>query len=127
MNRMISGSASILAVQQQTAGRPVSNKTQESGFRETLQKTVDSTGELKFSKHAVKRLDDRHIELSESQNKRLSEGVAKAEQKGINDSLVMLDSLAFIVNVPSQTVVTALDEQEAQDHIYTNIDGAVIA
>ncbi len=84
-------------------------------------------GELKFSKHAAKRLDDRNISLSESQNRRLSEGVARAEEKGINDSLVMVDSMAFIVNVPSQTVVTALDQKEAGDHIYTNIDGAVIA
>jgi hypothetical protein len=36
--------------------------------------------------------------------------------------------MAFIVNVPSQTVVTAMDEASTTDHnVFTNIDGAVIA
>lgn len=88
---------------------------------------TDVINGLKFSKHAAKRLDDRQISLSEDQNKRLSEGVAKAGEKGVQDSLVMVDSLAFIVNVPTQTVITAMDEQETADHIFTNIDGTVIA
>lgn len=82
---------------------------------------------LKFSKHAARRLDDRQINLSEEQNERLTKGVAKAGSKGIKDSLVMVDDFAFIVNVPSQTVITAMDEQESADHIFTNIDGTVIA
>ena len=40
--------------------------------------------------------------------------------------LVLVDSLAFIVNVPSKTVVTAMDQTETQSNIFTNIDGAVI-
>ena len=39
---------------------------------------------------------------------------------------MILDSLAFIVNVPNKTVVTAMDQSESGDNIYTNIDGAVI-
>jgi flagellar operon protein len=39
---------------------------------------------------------------------------------------VIVDSLAFIVNVPNQTVVTAMDQSESIDNIFTNIDGAVI-
>ena len=50
----------------------------------------------------------------------------KAGEKGIRESLVIVDSLAFIVNVPSRTVVTAMDRTESDDNIYTNIDGAVI-
>ena len=38
----------------------------------------------------------------------------------------MIDSLAFIVNVPNKTVVTAMDQGESSDNIFTNIDGAVI-
>jgi len=30
------------------------------------------------------------------------------------------------VNVPSKTVVTAMDQTETQSNIFTNIDGAVI-
>ena len=84
------------------------------------------TEELKFSKHASARLDSRNIELSAGQMARLQEGASKAESKGINDSLVIVDDLAFIVNVPNRTVVTAINQTEAQDNIFTNIDGAVI-
>lgn len=81
---------------------------------------------VKFSKHAVSRLQDRNIELTNSQLKRLQEGTQRAGEKGINESLVIVDQLAFIVNIPNKTVVTAMDQTEASQNIYTNIDGAVI-
>lgn len=96
-------------------------------FQDVLkQKTLAGTGNLKFSKHAMGRLADRNIELSDSQLERLESGTKKAEQKGIKDSLVIVDSLAFIVNVPNQTVVTAMDSTETNENIFTNINGAVI-
>ena len=98
-------------------------------FQEVLSRTTEQNQvtELKFSKHAASRLIDRNIELSEKQMERLQEGARNAGQKGIKDSLVIVDELAFIVNVPNQTVVTALDQTEARGNIFTNIDGAVIA
>jgi flagellar operon protein len=52
----------------------------------------------------------------------------QASKKGIQDSLILVDSLAFIVNVPNRTVVTAMDQTETTDNnVFTNIDGAVIA
>ncbi len=57
---------------------------------------------------------------------RLNMGAAKAGAKGINESLVIVDSLAFIVNVPNQTVITAMDQTETSANVFTNIDGAVI-
>ena len=57
---------------------------------------------------------------------RLQDGMEKANAKGIKDSLVLMDKLAFIVNVPSSTVVTAMDQNETSENIFTNIDGAVI-
>ena len=99
-------------------------------FQEVLSRTTETeqrVTELKFSKHAAGRLIDRNIELSETQMERLQEGARNAGQKGIKDSLVIVDELAFIVNVPNKTVVTALDQTEARGNIFTNIDGAVIA
>jgi len=95
-------------------------------FEELLNQKLQSTTELKFSKHATQRLDDRNISLTEEQSLRLEEGVQKAQEKGIKDSLVLVDSLAFIVNVPNQTVVTAMDQTESNENVFTNIDGAVI-
>lgn len=97
-------------------------------FEEILKQKqeVSESSELRFSKHAQGRLNDRHINLSEEQSERLESGVMKASEKGIQESLVILDSLAFIVNVPNRTVVTAMDQSESKDNIFTNIDGAVI-
>lgn len=90
------------------------------------QRNVGRTDELKFSKHASVRLADRNIELSDGQLERLKVGTDKAEQKGIKDSLVIVDELAFIVNVPNRTVVTAMDSTQADENVFTNINGAVI-
>ena len=87
---------------------------------------MQQSGEVKFSKHAANRLVDRNIELTEEQVERLNLGAAKASAKGISESLVIVDSLAFIVSVPNQTVITAMDQTEADENVFTNIDGAVI-
>lgn len=97
-------------------------------FEDILKEKVsEDRGEVKFSKHALSRLETRNITLSDGQMSRLNEGTKQAYLKGIKDSLVMVDELAFIVNVPNNTVVTAIDSNESEDKIFTNIDGAVIA
>jgi flagellar operon protein len=95
-------------------------------FSEILQskQTVAQSSELKFSKHANERLASRNIDLSDEQLERLENGAKKAGEKGINESLVMVDDLAFIVNIKNNTVVTAVNNGE--DKVFTNIDGAVI-
>ena len=95
-------------------------------LRQKHSQSVIEQSELKFSKHAVNRLSDRNISLTDAQNVRLENGVRQASEKGIKESLVLVDSLAFIVNVPNKTVVTALDQTETNSNIFTNIDGAVI-
>lgn len=64
--------------------------------------------------------------MTDEQMERLNNGARKAGQKGIKDSLVIVDKLAFIVNVPNNTVVTAMDSTETTDNVFTNINGAVI-
>ena len=95
-------------------------------FEEILSDKITGESELKFSKHASMRLDSRNIALTPNQNMRLENGVKQASEKGIKESLVLVDSLAFIVNVPNKTVVTAMDQKESNSNIFTNIDGAVI-
>ncbi len=110
----------------QQAGAPIQDQT---SFRDILSGKTDNIrteGEIRFSKHAANRLVDRNIELTQDQVDRLSMGAAKAGAKGINETLVIVDSLAFIVNVPNQTVITAMDQTEADENVFTNIDGAVI-
>lgn len=82
--------------------------------------------ELRFSKHANERLRDRKIELSKQDIDKLGYAVKKAGEKGIQNSLVLMNNRAFIVNVKTGTVITAVDEGHLKENIFTNIDGAVI-
>lgn len=92
--------------------------------KQEFKQNVQGAEELKFSKHANERLVSRNIDLTSAQRERLNGAVKRAEAKGIKESLVMLDNLAFIVNVKNNTVVTAVTGEE--ERIFSNIDGAVI-
>ncbi len=132
MNKIGNQFTSIQQVTDKYLSRDGSNAAKEAenvSFEEILKRKQDVSGayELKFSKHAAMRLEDRNINLSQNQSERLEAGVQKASEKGIQESLVMVDSLAFIVNVPNKTVVTAMDQGESDKNVFTNIDGAVIA
>lgn len=81
---------------------------------------------LRFSKHAGERLADRNINLTKEQLERLEEGARRAQEKGIHDSLVIMDDISFIVNIKNKTVITAMDTSSKEENVYTNIDGAVI-
>lgn len=102
------------------------NTKKEPSFSHILDQATKGIEEnkIKFSKHAKDRLSSRNINLSQDQIKRLEEARKMADQKGIKDSLVMVDDLAFIVNITKGMVITAVNEKE--DRIFTNIDGAVI-
>lgn len=106
--------------------QPGTNVSFDSVLRQKLLKSEEVPSMLKFSKHAANRLADRKITLSDSQIARLSDGCLKAGEKGIQDSLVIVDELAFIVNIPNKTVITAMDQTATDENVFTNIDGAVI-
>lgn len=98
----------------------------ELSFQDILSsKKEQAVDNLKFSKHANERLATRNINLSAEQIERLENGTTKAREKGIRESLIMVDDLAFIVNVKNNTVITAVGDKT--DSIFTNIDGAVIS
>lgn len=110
-------------------GTATSTSAETSKFDEILKTKQMADGEnlsIKFSKHASERLNDRKINLTTEQLLRLQNGTKQANEKGINESLVLVDDLAFIVNAKKSTVITAMDQRDTEENIYTNIDGAVI-
>lgn len=130
MNKISNQFSSIEQITDQylKKGSTASATASELSFQDILKQkqSVDANSALKFSKHASMRLQSRNIELSSEQKERLETGAEKAEAKGMKESLVIVDSYSFIVNVPSKTVVTAMDQAESEENVYTNIDGAVI-
>jgi flagellar operon protein len=85
------------------------------------------TSEVKFTKHALQRVERRGIDLDAPTLNRLSNGVARAAQKGARESVVFVDGTAFVVSVRNNTVITAVDKEHMREHVFTNIDSAVIA
>lgn len=101
-------------------------KQSDSNFGNILKDKLQTQTQVKFSKHAEQRLQERNINVTPNQLERINDGVAKAEEKGIKDSLILMDNLALVVNVRNKTVVTATNTNELKNNIFTNIDGAVI-
>ena len=85
------------------------------------------TGGVQFSKHALQRVERRGSELDGPTLPRLDDGVARAAGKGARDAVVFVDGTAFVVAVKNRTVVTAVDAEHMREHVFTNIDSAVIA
>ena len=95
-------------------------------FAQMLADRAPQTQGIKFSGHALERLRDRNINLSSSQLSKLDETVTQASAKGAKSSLIMLDNLALIVSIKNRTVITAIDDKNMKDNIFTNIDSAAI-
>lgn len=93
-------------------------------FQSVLNQAIDDKKPLQFSKHAHMRLNLRDIALTTEQIKRVENGVCKAVDKGIRDSLVLVDNVALVVNVRNKVVITAMSSEN--ENVFTNIDGAVI-
>lgn len=106
---------------------PIDNNKISNTNNKTFKEIFDNKAEIaniSFSKHASMRLNSRNLQLSNAQIKRVEDGIKRAEEKGIRDSLVLVDNIALLVNVKNKTVVTAIDNNS--EKVYTNIDGAVI-
>lgn len=94
-------------------------------FDEVLRQRV---GAVKFSGHALQRVERRGIDLEANNTlARLESGVDRAASKGARDSVVFVDGTAFVVSVRNKTVITAVDSDHMREHVFTNIDSAVIA
>lgn len=101
--------------------------SQKNGFETLLQKEIHKNQNIKFSKHALERLEQRKIELTTQEVDKLNAAITKAANKGIKETLIIMDNKAFIASVPNRTVITAATDKQLKDNIFTNIDGAVFA
>ena len=115
------------------ASRGKANGTQ-SDFAEILKarqglapQPTAAAPEVRFSAHAQTRLQSRQIPFGAAQQTRLQNAVQRAAGKGAKDTLVLLDNVALVVNVPNRTVITVADKENLKQNVFTNIDSAVIA
>ena len=117
----------IKPVEGKEDGKPAQKVSSGSGdFAAVLRQAYTERG-VRFSAHAMRRLSSRGIAPDSEVLNKLASAVDKADAKGSRDSLILIDSLAFIVAVRNRTVVTAFDIEQLKEDVVTNIDSAVIA
>lgn len=104
------------------------NKTNltDRNFSDILNNKVSQGKDIKFSLHAMRRMDERRINLSKIDLSRLESGVNRVEGKGAKSSLILLDDTAYIVSVRNKTIVTALTKEAVLGNVFTNIDSVAI-
>ena len=94
-------------------------------FRDVLEKTVPGEP-LKFSAHAMARLQSRNITLSQDDVQKMNAMADKAAAKGAKNSLFMMRDVALVVSIKNRTVITAVDQDSMKENVFTNIDSAAI-
>lgn len=96
--------------------------------KELLQPQVSSKDvgpEVNISSHAMKRLQERNIELDGNEYMKLKEAISKLRLKGGHDSLVVTNKAAYVVDVDKNTVVTAVDKNNMNENVFTKIDSTL--
>lgn len=101
---------------------PDSSRLQRTEFNEIFRGELNK---LKFSGHAISRVESREVNLDNMDMERLNKAYDIAESKGAKNPLVMLDEKAFLVNVPNQTIITVLDKNNLKSNVITNIDSVI--
>ena len=81
--------------------------------------------EVNVSTHAMKRLQERNIELDGNEYMKLKETMGKLRAKGGHDSLVITNKAAYVVDVDKSTVVTAVDKNNMNENVFTKIDSTI--
>jgi flagellar operon protein len=109
------------------ASRPAQMAEPAVPFGDVLAGQLGRPDGIRFSGHALQRLERRGIELDQATATRLNQGVDRAAAKGSRDALVLVDGTAFVVSIANRTVITAVDPAHMKERVFTNIDSAVIS
>jgi flagellar operon protein len=109
------------------AGRPAAAPATQTPGGPSFADVLGAKQQVRFSAHALQRVERRGIDVSPATLGRLNDGVERAAGKGARASVVFVDATAFVVSVPNRTVITAVDRDHMKQQVFTNIDSAVIA
>ena len=96
-------------------------------FESLIRAKIDERTGVRFSKHALDRMEERGIFLTSRQMDRINLAVARAHEKGLKETLIMVDDTALVVSIDNRTVITVTDKSSLHENIFTNIDGAVFS
>ena len=102
------------------------NQSSKQNFADILNEKLEKSESLQFSKHSKERIQQRGINVTDSLIEQLNTAADNARLKGAKDVVMIGREAAFIVNIPNNVVVTAINGNEMKNNIFTNIDSAVL-
>ncbi|MET3682140.1 flagellar operon protein [Alkalibacillus flavidus] len=105
--------------------KPKTEPTQGQSFKSVLEQQVAGEG-IKVSKHAQKRLDERQIDISDQQWSQIENKMNEAKEKGVTDSAIITRDAVLIASTKNDTIVTAMNREEASSQLLTNINGTIV-
>lgn len=99
---------------------------EKSAFNKILDKQIKKEECFTISSHAAQRLNSRNINFNDADMKKINEGINMADSKGAKQSLILYKDMALITSIKNRTVITAMDKNQSQTSIITNIDSVVM-
>lgn len=93
---------------------------------QTTPGTAPLTKGIQLSTHAMRRLQERNISIDKEEYTKLQTAMDRLKLKGGQDSLVITSKAAYIVDVPKNTIVTAIDKDSIGENVFTKIDSTIL-
>lgn len=106
--------------------KPTQEQIKDSEFGHLLKDKIEKQNTISLSTHAAKRIQERNLEMDSKEIAKLNDALKKLETKGGQDSLVITDQAAYILDVPNKKIVTAIDKENILDNVFTKIDSTVM-
>jgi flagellar operon protein len=136
INNILIPNVTSLPSQKKTDGVNKLKQGETSEFKGLLDSTVDqqSSSEaaapasrgIQLSTHAMRRLQERNISIDKEEYTKLQTAMDRLKLKGGQDSLVITSKAAYIVDVPKNTIVTAIDKDSIGENVFTKIDSTIL-
>lgn len=95
-----------------------------SALQDLLQGEAENVG-MKLSGHAAKRMEERKLDMDTDEFFKLRSALDQLKKKGGNNSLVVTNKAAYIVDVGNDTIVTAIDKESMAENVFTKIDSTL--
>ena len=109
------------------------NPGEKSEFKALLEGTIENNNlapvqpkGIHLSTHAMKRLQERNMVMDKEEFTKLQTALDRLKLKGGQDSLVITDKAAYILDVPKNMIVTAIDKGSINENVFTKIDSTIL-
>lgn len=95
-------------------------------FKQILDKQIKKEESFTISAHAAQRLNSRNITLEHGDMEKINQGINMASEKGAKESLILYKDVILVTSIKNRTIITALDKNQSEGNVITNIDSVVL-